>query len=150
MKASDRAWLPYTVRAIDLLEQAVGSSRLAYPHAWRQGGEWDTLKALPVSTKRQLLGAGYLTSNGVEPDILADWIIAKQADCHDVDTAIDWYITTARTAMVERRRAAHHQRHLALAKACGARSWHHYREGLARLNGYDSYRAERRARGWKG
>lgn len=127
----------------------MGANRVMHPVHHDGGGEWDTLRAIPLHERRILTGARYLTPRGMRPDVAGD-LICEQTNATDTCSAMEWYVENALGAIVERRRLAYDRRTLALARRQGYATYHQLRTFQAILEGHDSYRAKRRAKGWNG
>jgi hypothetical protein len=98
----------------------------------KPGGEWDYIRSMPLRTRRRLTSAGYMAKHAMGPDEFADLIrgcVPGMSDLSDGECHA-WYVRTALLALTERRRAEHHDRHLAFARSLG----------------YPTYYALRRAR----
>lgn len=111
------------------------------------GGEWDYIRSLPIKTRRRLTAAGFMARGGMQPDDFAGLIRLRapgmggsgDTDCHA------WFVRHALLALTERRRAEHHDRHLAYARAQGAPTYYSLRNSEAYLDGYDSLWHKRKA-----
>lgn len=115
----------------------------------RYGGEWDWRRNMDRRTHRRLAGAGWLSSRGEKPDVVADLIIANVADVEHFSDAIDWYIRHARRAIPEERRESHARRHVRYARSQGHGSYYEYRCAVALDNGHGSLWHMRKDRGWQ-
>lgn len=140
---------PWATIHLDEIERVMGPDRVRHPIHGSDGGEWDTLRALPRYEKRVLTGAGYLTVSGLFPDVAAE-IICSQTRADDTCEAMEWYIRTALEAIKEARRLAYDRRTTALARRHGYGTYHQLRTFQAVQEGFDTYRHKRRERGWTG
>lgn len=140
--------------ALDELARVVGPNRaLTMPQraldgALRGAGEWDWLRQLAPRQRRQLVGAGWLSSVGERPDVLGDMIAASVAGIDCTCAAMDWYTRMARLAIGEQRRDRHRDRHDRYAAEQGCRSYYHLRDTRAVLDGFDSLWHYRQTKGW--
>jgi hypothetical protein len=91
------------------------------------GGEWDTLRAVPIRTRRALTAAGYLARGGMQPDDFAD-LLRRNLPAQVEPDPIAWYIATARRIL----RATPYET----------------RTRFVRERGYASLWYYRKARGW--
>lgn len=135
----------------DELDRVVGFNRLQtmpLRDLVRTAGEWDWRRNIPRKTHRRLAGAGYLTSSGEKPDVLADMIINAVPDVTCTDDAIAWYLRHALKAIGENRRERHHYRHKRFARQQGDVSYYAYRTRIALENGHGSLWHMRKDRGW--
>lgn len=116
------------------------------------GGEWDYIRELPLRTRRVLTGAGYMRLRAMYPDEFAELLRnhpatnlegACDTDCHA------WFVRHALAAIRERRTAHHYNRHLAVARASGHRTYYARRVELVGELGYPSLWAYRKAQGWE-
>jgi hypothetical protein len=134
---------------LDEIERVMGPNRVMHPVHGGEGGEWDTLRSIPLHERRILTGARYLTPRGMLPDVAGD-LICDQTNATDTCEAMEWYIANALGAVIERRRLAYDRRTTNLARRQGYTTYHQLRTFQAILEGHDTYRAKRKAKGWKG
>ena len=116
--------------AIDELDRVLGPDTIRAPRAEFVGGEWDYLNSLSSRAKRRLIGGRYLTAGGLAPDVAADIICDRVAECETLDSAMGWYVSMSRTAMAQKRRLAakrQYKRRLDRAIAAGQDSVHYHR-----------------------
>lgn len=133
---------------LDELDRVLMGTTVKSTPSGPAGGEWDYLLALPRRTRRRLIGAGYLTTYGEQPDVAAELIIAHVAGVENIDDAMAWYVRTALRALAERRRLAHHRRHQRHAALNGRRSYYEHRTALAVAAGHRSLWHYRKSKGW--
>lgn len=116
----------------DMLEGITGREPLATwnssrtPAHRKVGGEWDTLRAVSLPTRRCLTGAGYMSLMGLEADVFSDFLQENGGTQVGVDP-IAWFIRTALQALKERQTARRHAREKALVQSAGFNSYYHYR-----------------------
>lgn len=140
--------------AVDEIGRVMGGQPvLAMPDSALYGplvgfGEWDWLRATPRRSRRRLAGAGYLSSYGERPDIVADWIVDRVADVEHGD-ALGWFTRKALLAIDQRRREAHYLRHHRRAQTMGFASWYEYVRAIAHEHGHGSYHHMAQDRGWR-
>lgn len=131
------------------LDRVMGSDTVATWNRGRgAGGEWDTIKALPLRTRQRLTSAGYFSRHGMLPDVASDVICRHVGGVDDIDAAMRWYIRTARLALEQRRRRLHYQRHLQIAIEYDDVSYYARRQRLAIEAGHASLWAYRLSKGW--
>lgn len=137
--------------ATDDIERVLGANRLLSMPPKRRpqlGGEWDALLSIPNRTRRTLIGAGFLTSTGLKPDVAAECISAGVPGVETTDDAVEWYVRTALVSIAEQRRVRHSVRHHRFAVRQGAVSYFDYRDTVAVLAGFPSLWHYRKAKGW--
>lgn len=137
-----------TFWALDELDRVVAGEALASRPRPNGEPEWDYLRDLPKRTLRRLRGAGCMRSGAMPPDLLADLIVSRVADCETIDDAMEWYVKTCLVAIDEARVLARRRRHLNVARRNGHSSYYQYRTALARQQGYASVWEMRKDRGW--
>lgn len=124
MSADAETW------AIDELWRVLGADVVRSPRREYTGGEWDYLKSLPLATRRRLIGGRYLLADGLAPDVAADIICAAVPECETTCDAMEWYVRTALTAIVQTRKVAEQRRYRARvqrAHDAGQDSYHYHR-----------------------
>ena len=114
----------------------------------RYGGEWDWRRRIDRKTHRRLCGAGWLTSDGEMPDVIADMVVEAVADITHFSDGIHWYLRMARRAIPEEQRERHMRRHLRYARQQGFASYYEYRRAQALEHGHGSLWHMRKDRGW--
>lgn len=138
---------------LDELDRVVGHNRLkTLPlrtlQLRRYGGEWDWRRDMQHRVHKRLVGAGWLTSDGEMPDVLATLIIPQVGGIEIDAHAIEWYLRAALRSIPEARRDAHHHRHLRYARTQGHNSYYEYRRHQALEGGHGSLWYMRHDRGW--
>lgn len=132
----------------DALETIIGADTLATWNPTRgTGGEWDTLRAVPLRTRQRLTSAGYLSRHGMAPDVFSD-LLTQYGGAQVGSDPIAWYVRTALQAMAERRAARRRARETALARSTGHSTLFYHRDKLAQQAGYRSYYDYRMRAGW--
>lgn len=115
-----------------------------------KGGEWDAMRAIPLRVYRQLCGAGYVRRDGDAPDVFAEAWNSWHGSDLDVCAVVERWARECLREIAEVRRECRQRYERRIARACGVRSYFAYRDLLARLEGFASYRAKRTANGWQG
>lgn len=114
------------------------------------GGEGDAIRALPLSTRRRLIGAGFMSPHGDPPDTFAELWNDLYGTDHDVCEVVRRFVREAEYVIEERRRQRRDRWERATALRHGVRTYFGVRNLQAVAGGWSSYRAMRTAKGWAG
>lgn len=117
------------------------------PKNRRTGGEWDTLRDIPLATRRRLTSARYMSRNGMEPDVFC-MLLEEYGGTKVGPDPIAWFVRTAIRALDERQAARRRARETALARSTGHEGLFSHRDKLARDAGFRSYYHYRMHSGW--
>jgi hypothetical protein len=111
----------------DLLELYVGAERLSTSGRHRgRGGEWDSLRAVPVRTRRRLTGAGWLVRDGLAPDQLQHIMWEAGAPTPDIDSAVTLYVRLSVAAIGETRAERYRRQFRARDRRAFEAGWRSY------------------------
>jgi hypothetical protein len=138
--------MPIRAGIEDEFHRVMRGNSVLHPIHGGTGGEWDTLRRAPAKVLRRLTGARWLTPYGMAPDQVACELTGPYKGIDDVDDAMTWFLRTAVAALDERRARRHWERHQAVARRHGYKTYYDYRTWLAIEKGYHSVWDMRRDR----